>query len=85
MKMPVTAQRTEIIDALIITDKKLLKSLIAERAGKIINAEISNAPTRFIARTITIAVMTAISMLYAFVFVPVAEAKPSSNVTANIL
>ena len=84
-RIPETAHITEITAELIITDKKLLKSLIAERAGKIIRAEISNAPTRFMARTITTAVTTAIRMLYAFVFVPVAEAKFSSNVTAKIL
>ena len=58
-----TAQITEITAELIITERKLLKSLIADRAGKIISAEISSAPTRFIARTITTAVTTAIRML----------------------
>ena len=40
-----------------------LKILIAESAGKIINAAISNEPTSLIARTITTAVTVAISKL----------------------
>ena len=85
MKIPIIAQVTEIIAELIITEKKLLKILIAERAGKMISAEIRSAPTRFIASTITTAVITAIRVLIAFVFVPVADAKFSSKVTAKIL
>ena len=52
-----------MIAELTITEKKLLKILIAERAGKIIRAEIRSAPTRFIAITITIAVITASARL----------------------
>ena len=63
IRIPKTAQITEITAELIITERKLSKSLIADRAGKIISAEISSAPTRFIARTITTAVTTAIRML----------------------
>ena len=85
MNIPKTAHITAIAAELIITDKKVLNILIAERAGKIINAEMRSAPTRFIASTITIAVTTAIRMLYALVLVPVADAKFSSNVTVNIL
>lgn len=62
-KMPRTAQITEITAELIMTERKLLKILIAERAGKIISADISRAPTRFMASTITTAVTTAITML----------------------
>ena len=85
MNIPVTAQKTEITAELTITDKKFLKTLIAERAGKIIRAEISSAPTSFIASTITTAVTTASKVLYAFVLIPVADANASSKVTAKIL
>ena len=63
MNIPVTAQITAITDELIITERKLLKILIAERAGKIISAEMRSAPTRFIARTIITAIITAIKRL----------------------
>ena len=85
MNIPVTAQITAMTAELIITEKKLLNILIAERAGKMMSAEIRSAPTRFIASTITTAVITAIRVLIALVFVPVADAKFSSNVTVNIL
>ena len=69
----------------IVTDLKFLYTLIADNAGNITNAEISNEPTSFIARTIIIAVIMAIDKLYLPVFIPVALAKFSSKVTANIL
>ena len=56
-----------------------------DRAGNIIKADISSEPTRFIASTIITAVITAISRLYLSAFIPLAFAKLSSNVTANIL
>ena len=59
--------------------------LIADKAGKITRAEISSDPTRFIASTIITAIITAIKRLYLLVLVPVADAKFSSKVTANIL
>ena len=61
------------------------QALIADSAGKITSAEISREPTKFIASTIITAVITAISRLYVPVLTPVARAKPSSKVTANIL
>ena len=63
---------------------KLLKSRIAESAGKMMSAEIKREPTRFIARTIMIAVITAIIRLYKSAFVPVAFAKVSSKVTEKM-
>ena len=60
---PVRVQKTEIAAAPIITEKKLLKTLIAVNAGKMMSAETRSAPTRFIARTITTAVTTAIRLL----------------------
>lgn len=83
--IPKKAQTAEIIPEQIVTDLKLLKTRIAESAGKITSAETSKDPTRFIATTITTAIMLAINMLYSPVFVPEAFAKFSSKVTANIL
>ena len=69
----------------IVTLKKLLNILMAEIAGNTTRADISSQPTRFIATTITTAITTAMSKLYAPALVPVAFAKFSSNVTAKIL
>lgn len=55
-KSPIVEQTVEKITEKIVTDLKLLKILIAERAGNISRAEIKSEPTRFIARTIIIAV-----------------------------
>ena len=65
IKSPVTEQKTEIKAEQIVTDLKLLKILMALRAGKITKAEIKSEPTRFIARTIMIAMIMAIIRLYA--------------------
>lgn len=72
VKIPTTVQITEITADKITTPLKLLNSLIAESAGKIINADIKSDPTRFIASTIIIAVTTAISVLYLPAPIPVA-------------
>lgn len=82
---PLAAENTEMIAELIVTDLKLLNTRIALNAGKIIKADINNEPTRFIAKTIIIAVTTAINKLYKLALTPVALAKFSSNVTAKIL
>jgi hypothetical protein len=63
MMMPAKAQKTEMQAEQIITERKLRKSLMAERAGKIIRAEIRSEPTRFMARTMMRAVMTAMVRL----------------------
>jgi len=68
-----------------MTDLKLLNTLIAESAGKIIKADIKSEPTKFIASTIITAIITAITTLYASTFLPVAFANVSSKVTANSL
>lgn len=83
--IPAAAQITEIIDEQIVTLLKLLKIRIAESAGKIISADTSSEPTRFMARTIIIAVMIAIIKLYLSELIPVALEKLSSKVTLNIL
>lgn len=84
-KMPTAVQETDKIAEHIVTDLNDLKMRMALNAGKIIKAEISNEPTRFIAKTMMTAVTTAINKLYKFVLTPVALANDSSNVTANNL
>ena len=64
MSIPKSAQDTDKIADTIVTPLKLLHTLIAERAGKIMSAEIRSEPTRFIASTIITAVITAIKRLY---------------------
>ena len=66
-------------------DRKLRQKRIADRAGKMISAEIKRDPTRFMARTMITAVTTAISKWYREVRMPMARAKSSSKVTAKIL
>ena len=85
IKKPVPAQNTAVIAEHIITLLKLLNIRIAVIDGNIISAEINNDPTRLMASTIIIAVITAIIRLYMSAFIPVAFEKFSSNVTANIL
>lgn len=62
-RMPNIAQKTDITAEKRMTDLKFLKSRMDERAGKIIRAEIKREPTRFMARTITMAIITAIKRL----------------------
>ena len=85
IKRPAIEQTTETAAEQIVTERKLLKTLIAERAGKITRAEIKREPTRFIARTIITAIIIAITRLYAELWVPTAVAKFSSKVTQKIL
>ena len=61
--IPAREQSTEIIAAQMITPLKLLNMRIAERAGKIMSADIRREPTRFMARTMITAVITAIKRL----------------------
>ena len=63
IRMPVTAQITDSIAEQTVTDRKLRKTLMAERAGKITRAEIKRDPTRFMAKTIITAIITASSRL----------------------
>lgn len=85
INIPNVAQITENIAAQMVTLLKLLNIRIADTAGKITSAEINNEPTKFIARTIITAIIIASKKLYDVVFVPVALAKSSSKVMANIL
>ena len=84
-KIPVTALKTEITQAKMVTFLKLLQTSIDETAGKIINAEIKSVPTRFIASTIITAITLAKIMFTSYVFVTHAKEKFSSNVIAKIL
>ena len=83
--MPKIAHSTEMIAEHIVTRLKLLHRCIAESAGNMTSADIRSEPTRFIASTMITAITIAKSRLYASVFMPVAFAKFSSNVTANNL
>ena len=85
MRSPVTEHTTDTTAEQIVTERKLLNTRIAERAGKITRAEIKSEPTRFIARTIITAMIIAITRLYACACVPTAVAKFSSKVTQKIL
>ena len=62
-RMPNIAQKTDITAEKRMTDLKFLKSRMDERAGKMIRAEIKREPTRFMARTITMAIITAVKRL----------------------
>ena len=62
-RIPMIAQRTEMIVDVITTLLNVRAIRIDESAGKITSAEIRSEPTRFIARTIITAVMTAIKRL----------------------
>ena len=85
IKSPKTAHTTDNTAEHIVTDLKVLNTRIADRAGKMISAEINSEPTRFIASTMITAMMTARIKLYSFAFTPVARAKLSSKVIQNIL
>ena len=63
MRRPDIEQITEMRAEQIVTERKLLKTLIAERAGKITRAEIKSEPTRFMASTIITAIIIAITRL----------------------
>ena len=60
---PTRAQETEITAEQITTLLNDLKSRIAESAGKVMSAEISSAPTIFMAMTITAPVTAARTVL----------------------
>ena len=84
-RIPTSAATTEITAEQIITPLKLFMACIAESAGNTINADVSNAPTMLMARTMMIAVIKAMIKLYISVLIPVALENVSSKVTAKIL
>ena len=59
-KIPKVAHTTDSTAEQIVTDKKFLNIRMADRAGKMIRAEMSREPTKFIANTMTTAMMTSI-------------------------
>ena len=63
IRMPISAHVTESNAEHIVTALKLLKRRIDDIAGKMISADISSDPTRFIARTIITAITAAINRL----------------------
>lgn len=83
-KMPSAVQHTESTAEHTVTARKLLYTRMADSAGKTTSAEISKEPTRFMASTITMAIVTAISRLYPCAVRFTALAKFSSKVTAKI-
>ena len=85
MKSPKAVQTTENIAEDTVTERKLLNTHMDANAGNTTSAEIRSEPTKFIANTTIIAMIIAIKRLYFCVSIPVALAKFSSNVTANIL
>ena len=58
-----SAPATDITAEQMITDLKLLKTRMADRAGKTTSAEINSEPTRFIASTMITATNVAIMIL----------------------
>lgn len=85
VNIPIEAQATDMIAEEITTALKLLNMRMDDSAGNMTRAEISREPTRFMARTIMEAVMTAINKLYRSTLIPVAFVNTSSKVTAKIL
>lgn len=63
IRIPARAQIIDDTAEKIVTLLKLFKMLIADNAGNITKADISNEPTKFIARTIITAITVAISRL----------------------
>ena len=61
--IPTREQKTDKTTEHTVTDLKLLNKHIADSDGKTISAEIKREPTRFIARTIITATITAIKRL----------------------
>lgn len=61
--IPIAADKTEKIDENITTLLNFLNNFIADKAGKIISADVRSEPTKFIARTIIMAMTIAITIL----------------------
>ena len=61
--IPVIEHIPDNIAEHIVTNLNVLNILIADKAGKIIRAEISNEPTKVIAKTITTAIFIEIIVL----------------------
>ena len=85
INIPVKAATIDRIIEQMVTALKLPNTHIADRAGKMMSADIKSEPTKFIPSTIITAMMIAMIKLYVSVLVPVAFAYSSSNVTAKSL
>ena len=83
--IPITKQRTAKAPEQITTDLKLRHRRMELSAGNTIRLDMSSAPIILMPSTTVTAVSTAMMQLYSSAFVPVALAKSSSKVTANIL
>lgn len=59
-RIPITAQITDNTTEQTVTLKNVLYTRIDDNTGNITNAEISKGPTKFMARTMITAVITAI-------------------------
>lgn len=84
-KIPINAQNMDTTTEEMITERKFLNNLIDDRAGNTTSALINREPTKFMATTITAAMVMAINKLYNSTLIPVAFAKVSSKVMENIL
>lgn len=84
-RIPSNAHSTEITTDEMITERKFLNSLIDDKAGNTTRALINREPTKFIATTITAAIVMAINKLYNSTLIPVALANVSSKVIEKIL
>ena len=62
-RSPVKDPTTEITAEQITTDRKLRKTRMADRAGKMMREEMRSAPTSFMASTMTTPLMAAIRKL----------------------
>ena len=62
--MPSTAQTTDSAAEHMVTRRKSSQILMADKAGNMTRADTSRDPTRFMARTMMTAMITAIIRLY---------------------
>ena len=84
MNIPNTKQTPERMPEHITVPRNVLHRRIAVRGGNIIRLEMSSAPIIRMPSTIITAVRQARRVLYVPAGEPVARAKPSSKVTANM-
>lgn len=81
---PATKQRIDRVADKKITERKVLHTVIAVMGENIIRLDISRVPISLMPRTTTTAVKIATAEFKMFILVPLARAKPSSNVIAKI-
>ena len=81
--IPKKAPSTDKMALTMVTILKFLNTLIADKAGKMINADTKRLPTRFMEITMMVATTIENPMLNALTLVPLLFAKSSSKVTAK--